>query len=190
MIEIERKFDLSDWDYSKIKEKCNFISNKLIIDKFFDTSDFQLFAQKIKFRERNWELQLKMKISNNTDKFSKSIEITELWEVKSKLLELKIVYEDTLKVLEISTQVEKFNYSYKWYNFTIDVQKYKYNNRYEIELELDEDIQENPEELINGFRSELWLFSIEQLSTQTKVITCAKNENPALYEVIMKTKTV
>jgi hypothetical protein len=35
------------------------------------------------------------------------------------------------------------------------VQKYKYNNRYEIELELDEDIQENPEELINGFRSDL-----------------------------------
>ena len=78
MIEIEKKYDLSDLDYQAIQEKCKFISKKTVIDKFFDTSDFQLFAQKIKFRERNWELQLKMKISSNTDAYSKSIEVTEL----------------------------------------------------------------------------------------------------------------
>lgn len=131
-----------------------------------------------------------MKVSNNTDAFSKSIEITELSEVKSKLLELNINYSDTKQVLEIITDVEKFQHSFRGYDFTIDIQKYKYNNRYEIELELEEDLDINPEELINSFRSNLWLTSIEQLSTETKVITCAKNENPALYEVIMKTKTV
>jgi hypothetical protein len=31
----------------------------------------------------------------------------------------------------------------------------KYNNRYEIELELEEDIDIDPEELINKFRSSL-----------------------------------
>lgn len=190
MIEIEKKYDLSDTDYSVIQEKCKFISKKIVIDKFFDTSNFQLFSQKIKFRERNWELQLKMKVSSNTDAFSKSIEITELNEVKSKLLDLNISYEDTKQVLEINTEVEKFQYSFKWYDITIDVQKYKYNSRYEIELELEEDLDVNPEQLINDLRTELWLTSIEQLSTETKVITCAKNENPALYEVIMKTKTV
>lgn len=190
MIEIEKKFKLTDSDYEIISKKCNFVSKKIVIDKFYDTSDFQLFAQKIKLRERNWELQLKMKVSSNTDAFSKSIEITELWEVKSKLLELNIKYEDTNQVLEIVTEVEKFQTEYQWYDITIDVQKYKYNNRYEIELELEEDLDINPEELINNFRTELWLTSTEQLSTETKVITCAKNENPALYEVIMKTKTV
>lgn len=190
MIEIEKKYDLSDSDYQIIQEKCKFVSKKTVIDKFFDTSDFQLFAQKIKFRERNWELQLKMKISSNTDAFSKSIEVTELSEVKSKLSDLNINYSDTKQVLEIVTEVEKFQTEYQWYDITIDVQKYKYNNRYEIELELEEDLDINPEELINNFRTELWLTSTEQLSTETKVITCAKNENPALYEVIMKTKTV
>jgi uncharacterized protein YjbK len=53
MIEIEKKYDLSDSDYQIIQEKCKFVSKKTVIDKFFDTSDFQLFAQKIKFRERN-----------------------------------------------------------------------------------------------------------------------------------------
>lgn len=190
MIEIEKKYELTDNDYLSIQSKCKFISKKIIVDKFYDTSDFQLFAQKIKLRERNWELQLKMKVSNNTDAFSKSIEITELSEVKSKLLELNINYSDTKQVLEIITDVEKFQHSFRGYDFTIDIQKYKYNNRYEIELELEEDLDINPEELINSFRSNLWLTSIEQLSTETKVITCAKNENPALYEVIMKTKTV
>lgn len=190
MIEIEKKYELTDTDYLWIKNQCEFISRKIVIDKFFDTSDFQLFAQKIKLRERNWELQLKMKVSSNTDGFSKSIEITELSEVKSKLLDLQINYSDTEQVLEIITDVEKFQTEYQWYDITIDVQKYKYNNRYEIELELEEDLEINPEELINNFRSKLWLTSIEQLSTQTKVITCAKNENSALYEVIMKTKTV
>ena len=168
----------------------NLYQKKTIMDKFFDTSDFQLFTQKIKFRERNWELQLKMKVSSNTDAFSKSIETTELSEVKSKLLELNIDYKNTKQVLEINTEVEKIQYSFRWYNITIDVQKYKYNNRYEIELEFEEDLDIDPEELINYIRSELWLTSTEQLSTETKVITCAKNENPALYEVIMKTKTV
>ena len=76
MIEIEKKYELTDTDYLWIKNQCEFISRKIVIDKFFDTSDFQLFAQKIKLRERNWELQLKMKVSSNTDGFSKSIEIT------------------------------------------------------------------------------------------------------------------
>ena len=190
MIEIEKKYDLTDLDYSVISNKCEFVSKKTVIDKFFDTSDFQLFAQKIKFRERNGELQLKMKIFSNTDAFSKSIEITQLNEVKTKLLDLNISYEDTKQVLEINTEVEKFQYSFRWYDITIDIQKYKYNNRYEIELELEEDLDINPEQLINDLRSELWLTSKEQHSTETKVITCAENDNPALYEVIMKTKTV
>lgn len=190
MIEIEKKYDLSDADYQSIKKNCEFISKKTIIDKFFDTADFNLFAQKIKFRERNGELQLKMKISSNTDAFSKSIEITELEEVKSKLLELNISYSQIQQVLEIVTEVEKFQTKFEWYDITIDVQKYKYNNRYEIELELEEDIKIDPENLINKFRASFWLNSAEQLSTETKVITYAKNENPALYEVILKTKTV
>lgn len=188
MIEIEKKYELIDTDYLIIKNNCKFISKKTIVDKFFDTSDFQLFAQKIKLRERNWELQLKMKISSNTDAFSKSIEITQLWEVKSKLLDLDINYSDTKQVLEIITEVEKFQTQYKWYDITIDIQKYKYDHRYEVELELEEDLKINPEELINNFRSELWLTSPEQSATETKVITCAKNENKALYEAIMKTK--
>ena len=190
MIEIEKKYDLSDLDYQTIQEKCKFISKKTVIDKFFDTSDFQLFAQKIKFRERNWELQLKMKISNNTDAFSKSIEVTELEEVKSKLSDLNINHSDTKQVLEIVTEVEKFQHSFRWYDFTIDIQKYKYDHRYEVELELEEDLETDPEKLINDFRDYLWLTSDEQIINGSKVTLCAKNENPALYEVIMKTKTV
>jgi uncharacterized protein YjbK len=56
MIEIEKKYNLTDIDYSVILNKYEFVSKKTVIDKFFDTSDFQLFAQKIKFRERNGEL--------------------------------------------------------------------------------------------------------------------------------------
>jgi hypothetical protein len=95
-----------------------------------------------------------MKASSNTDAFSKSIEITQLNEVKSKLLYLNISYEDTKQVLEINTEVEKFQYTFRCYDITIDIQKYKYNNRHEIELELEEDLDIDPEQLINDLRSE------------------------------------
>lgn len=190
IIEIEKKYDMTDADYDKIKENCIFISKKIVIDKFFDTSDYQLFSQKIKLRERNWELQLKMKVSSNTDAFSKSIEITELKDVQVKLSELGIDYNNTHQVLEISTEVEKFQLSFRWYNFTIDIQKYKYDYRYEVELELEEDLDVDPAQLINDFRSSIHLTSDEQIVNGSKVTLCAKNENPALYQVIMKTKTV
>ena len=190
MIEIEKKYKLTESDYLWIKNQCEFISRKTVVDKFFDTSDFKLFWQKIKLRERNWELQLKMKVSSNTDAFSKSIEITELEEVKSKLIDLQINYSDTKQVLEVITDVEKFQHSFRAYDFTIDIQKYKYDHRYEVELELKEDLDINPEKLINDFRYYLWLTSDEQITNGSKVTICAKNENPALYEVIMKTKTV
>jgi hypothetical protein len=54
-----------------------------------------------------------MKISSNTDAFSKSIEVTELSEVKSKLSDLNINYSDTKQVLEIVTEVEKFQTEYQ-----------------------------------------------------------------------------
>jgi hypothetical protein len=41
-----------------------------------------------------------MKISSNTDAYSKSIEVTELNEVKSTLSDLNINYSDTKQVLE------------------------------------------------------------------------------------------
>jgi uncharacterized protein YjbK len=43
IIEIEKKYELTDDDYKIIKEKCNFVSKKEIIDKYYDTKDYKLF---------------------------------------------------------------------------------------------------------------------------------------------------
>ena len=188
MIEIEKKYELTDHDYQIIKNNCSFVVKKNVYDNFYDTNDFSLFQKKIKLRERNGEMQLKMKISDPIENYSKSLELLEKEEINNKLHEMWIEYENTKKVLEIYTEVEKYTYEYKWFVFILDIQKYKYNNRYEIELEFDEDNEIDAENIINDFRCFLGLTAQEQISTETKVITCAKHENPELYEVILQTK--
>ena len=187
MIEIERKYDLLDEDYAIIS-KLNKVSHKDITDCYFDTDDFILFKNKVKYRKRNWEIELKVKIDSWLDNTSKSLELDDNILIKEKLASLWVDINDIKQVLKIETDVEKYDINYKGYNFIVDVQRYKYNNRYEVELLLEDDTLENPDELINEFRNYLWLKSLEQDSKVAKIITCAKNENKELFEVILSTK--
>jgi len=186
MIEIEKKYDVTDSDLNKIREKCELISSKTILDKYFDTDNFLLFSNDIKLRKRNDVFELKIKISNKDSKYIKSLEITNIEEIKDKLVILGTSFQDLEQVLEISTKVDKFKFNFDWYDFIIDVQKYKYGYRYEIELELEEDLdwELDPEQLINSFRKYLWLNSPEQLINWSKILICAENENVELSNVI------
>ena len=171
---------------NKIREKCELISSKTILDKYFDTDNFLLFSNDIKLRKRNDVFELKIKISNKDSKYIKSLEITNIEEIKDKLVILGTSFQDLEQVLEIVTKVDKYKFNYNWYTFIIDVQKYKYGYRYEIELELEEDLdwELDPEQLINSFRKYLWLNSPEQLINWSKILICAENENVELSNVI------
>lgn len=183
IIEIEKKYELTDDDYKIIKEKCNFVSKKEIIDKYYDTKDYKLFKLWYKYRIRNWKTELKLRIDDPIKKFSRSNEYSDLKTINSELSKLGLKSEDLNEILVVITNREKYNYMFKWINFIIDIDKYKYWERYEIELNFDDDSWIDVSKIIDDFRKHLWL-TWKQKIILWKTWICAKNENKEFYIVI------
>lgn len=187
-IEIEKKYDLTLSDSERIKEKCTFISDSSIQDYYLDDNDFTLFKNNYKLRLRNGKYELKIKAVIDSTAASRSIEIDDEEKIEEQLKKFNLSTDTVTGVLEIHTQIKKYKYDFKNHEFIIDIQKYKYNDRYEVELLLDDDTNVDANNLIDNFRSHIWLVSREQESIEGKIICCAMHENIPLYEVILNIK--
>lgn len=184
IIEIEKKYELTDNDYKIIKSKCNFISEKIVIDEYLDTKDYDIFKTWNKVRIRNNKPELKIRQSSKNDKYSKYIEIDDLEKIKIELKKMWLKYWNLEKVLKVETKREKYEIKYNWYNIYIDIDRFKYWERYEIEITLNDDSWIDASKIIDDLRIYLWLIW-EQNMWIWKIWICAQNENKELYEIIL-----
>lgn len=183
-IEIEKQFELTTQDYEVIKQKCEFISKKEIIDIYLDTDNYIVFNKNYRARIRNWKPELKIKSYNKVTKLDTSFEYETIKEIEKELEKLWIKFEDLIEVLEVKTNREKYKYFLNWIEFIVDIDIYKYWKRYEIELLFDDDSWIDWAKLINDFRKHIWLNSKEQDESMWKIRTTSKFENKKLYEII------
>ncbi|QFR39092.1 CYTH domain-containing protein [Candidatus Gracilibacteria bacterium 28_42_T64] len=184
-IEIEKKYEITDHDYEIIKDKCEFVEEKELIDYYLDNSDFTLMKNNYHLRMRNGIYELKIYSYDNTSNVEKAYEYDDEDEINIKLKKFDFNIDDTSGVVKVITQREKYTYKYQNYNFTFDFDIYQYGSRYEIELLLDDDAGINAEELITGLRSELGLNAGINID-EGKVGNAAMHQNFELYEILLK----
>lgn len=185
--EIEKKYFYSEHDMQIIDEKCEFSGEKTVVDKYLDTIDFIITAQWKKVRVRDWKPELKIKKKNNTTNgHSESIELDTIEEINEELSKIWVKFEELKEVLTVKTDRKKYKYNYKWLDFVIDIDIFKYWKRYEIELTYDNDIIVDAPALIDELRLHLWLTS-EQNLWNWKIAICAEQDNPIMFRIIMET---
>lgn len=179
--EIEKKYELTKLDYDTIKYKCEFIDEQDLKDYYLDTADFILGKHNFYLRLRNGKYELKILIVgwevHECEEYDDEVIINE------KLSEFNITIDDCAGVIFVHTQREKYKYDFNGIKFTIDVDRYQYDARYEIEVVLYDDSQFDWEEKIESFRKMLWLIA-EGGRNALKVETCAMHQNIGYYEVI------
>ena len=59
-IEIEKKYELTDHDYSIIRKSCAFISSNEIKDYYLDDTNYTLLSNNCYLRMRNGKYELKI----------------------------------------------------------------------------------------------------------------------------------
>lgn len=183
-IEIEKKYELTNEDCEIIKTKTNFIEEVEIKDYYLDMPDYILFKNFRYLRLRNGQYELK--ITSKYDWIYKSDEYNDENEINKILSKFDISIDDPTGVMLVHTMREKYSYDFEGYNFILDIDRYQYGERYEIELLLDE-YDENGWEMIEKLKNHLWL-KAPTWALADKIITCAMYQNINIYEIMQKQK--
>lgn len=123
MIEVEKKFLISDKKIKKIIEVSDFVGQKELIDSYYDTKDFKLTTKDWWLRNRNGKFELKVSIQGSKGSIDQYHEIDDEKEICQNL---QINYKNSLLIslaknkiapfAKIASQRKKF----KKDEFTID----------------------------------------------------------------------
>jgi len=190
-IEVEKKFNLTKQDYEIIKEKTKFIEEVNIKDYYLD-KDLILAKNNYYLRLRNWIYELKINNYNPETRINHNEEYDNEEEINEKIKKFWITTDDVIWIMFVDTFREKYEYNFKWQKISIDIDKYQYWERYEIELTYESDwnidkIEEGKkvDKLMENLREELWLTSWSN-EESCKTITCAMHQNIDLYEIMTK----
>ena len=191
-IEIEKKYNLTESDHSIIIDKCEFIQEVVLKDYYLD-KDLILAKNQTYLRLRNWIYELKIINFNPETQLVTSEEYNNEDEIEKILSKYWISTDDVTGIMFIETTRNSYKYDFKWYSLQIELEKYQYWTRYEIEIVYQEewkniDRQKKEIELnwiIEDFRCELGL-SAESDINSSKTITCAMHQNIDLYEIMTK----
>lgn len=186
MIEIEKKFIVSNEISNNIKNDSVFVSAKTIEDIYYDFHDFRLVKQDLWLRSRNGVVE--MKIPNSKCQGSENIDIYDELEDEQKIKTfLKINSFDNLrKIVDLTTQRE----TYKLGEFTIvfDSVTSKLNDfRYQLmEIEMmatdEDDIREISEKIKNLARK----YQLSEGKTQGKVVKYLYEKDREIYDILAR----
>jgi adenylate cyclase class IV len=139
MIEVEKKFLLSEDDIKRLITGAEFVSETTFTDIYFDTADLSLFSQDVWLRKRDsvFELKIQLKKIARVKHFNQYEEITDESRILEELglgkgnLEQQIKRINYLPVVKITTTRKK----YRKEGFTIDLDIMDFGYRVgEIEL--------------------------------------------------------
>jgi len=189
-IEIEKKYNLTEQDYKIIKEKTSFIEEVNIKDYYLD-NNLVLAKNWYFLRLRDWKYELKISKADKNLGYDSCEEYDNEDDINEKLSKFWITTDDVIWICFIDTFREKYEYNYEWQKITIDIDRYQYWKRYEIEVlyqsnETDiqrEQTEEKISKLIDNFRKEIWL-TWESNSESYKIVNCAMHQNINLFEII------
>lgn len=182
MIEIEKKYELSQVDLETIIQTCERWEDTHIKDYYLDTDEYILLKHHYYLRLRNGKYELKI-YDDIKDELFRAIEIEDEDEINKELGKFQISIDDTTGKVFVDTQRTRFQYEFEGYTFHIEVNIYQYDKRYEVELLLEDDSHIDGNALIEKLREHLWLSAPGGLQV-CKVSTCALHQDIAAYEAI------
>ncbi|USN58601.1 MAG: CYTH domain-containing protein [Candidatus Peribacteria bacterium] len=148
MIEIEKKYELSEHDMQIIESTCTLIQESEIKDYYLDTDEYTLFKHQYFLRLRNGRYELKIIDPYDGYGVARAQEIIDEDEINTHLKIFHITIDDTAGKVYIETKRKNFQYEFEGQNFSIDVDMYQYDKRYEIELTMEDDTGIDGEKLI------------------------------------------
>ncbi|MCP4523186.1 MAG: CYTH domain-containing protein [Candidatus Gracilibacteria bacterium] len=179
--EIEKKYELTASDYAIIQDKCEFIEKQELKDYYLDTAEFTLAKHDYFLRLRNGKYELK--ILTVTGEVHESEEYEDEDIINEKLSEFDITIDDTTGVTFVDTNREKYHYNLNGIEFHIDIDRYQYDSRYEIEIIITDGSDFDGEAKIEGLRKLLGL-TADGGKKALKLETCAMYQNIGYYEII------
>lgn len=183
-IEIEKKYELSQNDYALIKDKCKFIKQEEIKDYYLDTSDFKLLKDNNYLRMRNGLYEFKDTTYHSDTKLCTSQEIQDEEEIEKILQErYNISIDDTIWAIFIHTIREKYSYIFQWIDVYIDIDRYQYGERYEIEILIPDNNIIDGNAIIDSVRKEIGLTAGD--TNSGKIVNVAMHQNIWFYEVLL-----
>jgi adenylate cyclase class IV len=183
MIEVEKKFQPTDGQLSRLLVGAQFINEQKHTDIYYDLPDFSYLRKDTHFRKRDdkYELKIKMPVlSKHTSRFEEIDDETDILERlgfdRNAGLE-KIIKENMIISCVIKTKRRK----YKKDEFIIDIDKTDFGyNVCEIELLVESETEMNQaEEKIIAFAKK-FDFPIEKLPGKVK--ECLRITKPEIYK--------
>lgn len=192
-LEIEKKCNLSEQDYKIIKEKTKFIEEVEIKDYYLD-KDLILAKHNYFLRLRNWVYELKISNFDPKNNWNYNEEYDDENEINEKISKFDLKTDDLIWIMFVDTLREKYEYDFNWQKIYIDIDKYQYWKRYEIEIIIEIDENEDKIEawkkwtkIIDDFTKELWLIA-KNWEENCKTINCAMHQNIDLYKIMTMIK--
>lgn len=123
MIEVEKKFLIDQTTLKKITKEAKFISQKKLVDIYYDTSDFKLTTKDWWLRNRNGKFELKVSVLGSKSSIDQYHEIDE---EKKICQHLKITFKNSLSETLKQNNINPFvkiiskRKKYKKDNFIMD----------------------------------------------------------------------
>lgn len=151
MIEVEKRFQPTEEQLNAMIKDAEFLGEKTNTDIYYDYSNYSLFKQNIRFRNRNGNFELKLgKSSGVAEEIEDESEIKKYFNTN---MELDVfVLENMIPFMEYGARRMK----YKKDGFVIDVDEMSYGyNMTEIEILVDDEskIQEAENKILDFAKS-------------------------------------
>ena len=135
MIEVEKRFQLTDEQEKAMLEGAEFLGQKLVHDIYYDYPDYRMMKKDIRLRKRNDKFELKVKKSAGVNQeIENEKEIARYFNLSDSISDF--VEKNLVKLIEYNTLRKK----YKKGDFNIDIDNTDFNYKLcEIELLVDKD---------------------------------------------------
>jgi len=197
MVEVEKKFLLSDTQKTQLLDGAEFLYEKTIVDTYFDDTQFSLTANNLWLRERDNEFELKAPLSTGSGAHQITNRFHEITVEAEIATELGMTYDDSLSTELARRGIAGFvtchtlRISYAKDGFTIDVDSASFDDTHfthsvaEIELLVEEEAQADAAEVrILNFAQEHGLNSDGVILG--KIAAYLLNEKPQHYKTLVE----
>ena len=180
MIEVEKKFQPTQEQKAKLLEGATFVSEKQVVDVYYDTSAFELAKKNMWLRNRNNTWELKVYINDNTAE-----EIINEEDILNKLNFLK--YQDFNKLLEeklvILGKILTERKKYIKQEFILDFDETDFGlSKLDIELQVQNENEiSNAEKNILDFTNQ---YDMNEVKLEIKPLLYLKKMRPEIYSKI------
>lgn len=195
MIEIEKKFLLTDEQTQALLTDAQKLSEKSITDSYLDTSGYSLTTKDLWLRERNGSFELKTPLkTKGASATHRYYESTELGDIRQAL---KLDDGDTFTASLANSRIERFmtcltyRKSYSKQGFRIDIDTVTYQNSpftyaiAEIELIVDDEAQvDEAEDRIIAFAKQHGLTTDQVVLG--KIVAYLKSERADHYKALVE----